>query len=61
LLGNGSVIARLVEKHALKVEPDAMAEEEARRGGHDYKINEPFWVLRISPQVERAQLGYEKL
>ena len=57
LLSNGSVIARLVEEHALEVEPDAMAEEEAGRGGHDYQIHEPFGVLRISPQVERAQLG----
>jgi len=61
LLSDGSVIVRLVEQHALEVEPDAMAEKEASRGGHDDQIHEPLGVLRVPSQVERAQLGDEKL
>jgi len=40
-----SICARRLENHGLEVEPDAVREKEARRGGQEDQVDKGLWLL----------------
>ena len=49
-------VARWVEDHGLEVEPDAVREVEAGRGGQEDQVHQRLRLFAVPTQVERTQL-----